>query len=249
MLYIITGNDIDKGRAKLTALRATLEKKRPDAAVFVTDDESFDVSRMAELIGGQGLFDEKYIVILDRVLAHPEAADFLTKHAEAIAETAHVFVLYAEKIDAKTKKKLEKHAQDVFVYEKKKDVAAETHDEYGAMCAAYNPFHLADAVAARDKKRAWTLLEQASLCELPMEEIHGIVAWQVRAILAASRVKSAEEAGLKPFVYGKAKRAVEKFSDTDLTALSSSLVSVYHEGHGGEMPLKEGLEQWILSRV
>ena len=106
MLYIITGNDTDTGRAKLTALRAILEKKRPDAAVFVMDDESFDVSRMAELIGGQGLFDEKYIVILDRVLGHEEAPDFLTKHAEAIAEAAHVFVFYAEKIDAKTKKKL-----------------------------------------------------------------------------------------------------------------------------------------------
>lgn len=247
MLYIITGNDTEKGRLKLAALRTTLEEKRPDAAVFIMDDESFDVSRMAELIGGQGLFDEKYIVVLDRVLGHPEAADFLANHAKEMSEAAHVFVLFAEKIDAKTKKKLEKHARDIFTYEKKKSAAPETHDEYGAMCAAYNPFHLADAVAARDKKRAWTLLEQASLCELPMEEIHGIVAWQVRAILAASCAKSAEEAGLKPFVYGKAKRAVEKFSDTDLRALSSSLVSVYHEGHGGGMPLKEGLEKWVLS--
>jgi DNA polymerase III delta subunit len=249
MLYIITGNDTEKGRAKLSALRATLEKKRPEAAVFVVDDESFDMSRMAELIGGQGLFDEKYIVILDRVLGHPEATDFLTKHAEVIAGAVHVFILYAEKIDAKAKKKLEKHAQDVFVYEKKKGVASEIYDEYGAMCAVFNPFHLADAVAARDKKRAWTLFQQASLCELPMEEIHGIVAWQVRAILAASRAKSAEEAGLKPFVYGKAKRAAERFSDTDITTLSSSLVSVYHEGHGGGMPLKEGLEQWILTNI
>ncbi|MBC8465268.1 MAG: hypothetical protein H8D63_02765 [Parcubacteria group bacterium] len=249
MFYIITGNDIEKGRAKLKALRATLEKKRPDAAVFVIDDESFDVSRMAELIGGQGLFDEKYIVILDRVLGHPEAADFLASHIQTITDVAHVFVLYSEKIDAKTKKTLEKHAHDVFVFEKKKGAVPETHDAYGAMCAAFNPFALADAVATRDKKRAWTLFQQASLCELPMEEIHGIVAWQVRAMVAASRAKSAEESGLKPFVYGKAKRAAERFSDTELAALSSSLISVYHEGHGGGMPLKEGLEQWILTRV
>jgi DNA polymerase III delta subunit len=249
MFYIITGNDTEKGRAKLSALRATLEKKRPDAAVFVVDDESFDTNHMAELLGGQGLFDEKYIVILDRVLAHADAPDFLTDHAESLASAVHVFILFAEKIDAKTKKKLEKYAQDIFVYETKKESRASATDAHARMCAECNPFHLADAIAARDKKRAWTLFQQAALCELPMEEIHGIVAWQVRAMLAASRARSAEEAGLKPFVYTKAKRAAGKFSGDELQTLSSSLVAIYHEAHGGGMPLKEGLEQWILTRV
>lgn len=248
MLYIITGNDTEKGRAKLGALRATLEKKRPDAAVFVVDDRSFDSNRMAELLGGQGLFDEKYIVILDRVFSHADAAAFLSNHVADIASAPHVFILFEEKIDAKTKKALEKHAQDVFVFEKKKEDAPAL-DAHGAMCAAFNPFTLADAIASRDRKKAWTLLERAAMCELPMEEIHGVVAWQVRALLAASRAKNADEAGLKPFVYTKAKRAAGKFTEDELQELSSSLVAIYHEAHGGGVPLKEALETWILTRV
>ena len=54
------------------------------------------------------------------------------------------------------------------------------------------------------------------------------------------------EAGQQPFVYDKAKRALSKYKQGELTALSHELILLYHKGHMGMCTLPHALEAWVL---
>jgi hypothetical protein len=70
--------------------------------------------------------------------------------------------------------------------------------------------------------------------------------WQIKTLRAALVAKSAEEAGLKPFAWSKAKRFLSKWTSETLEKASISLVALYHDARRGEHHLETGLEKWIL---
>ena len=80
------------------------------------------------------------------------------------------------------------------------------------------------------------------------EEIHGALAWQARAMVLASKTKTAAEAGLKPFVYSKAKSFVARLTPEKTENLSRELVSLYHESRAGRGALADLLESFLLKK-
>ena len=56
MIYLFYGKDTEKSRVKAHELIDSLLKKKPDASFFKFDTESFDMEKLEEYIGGQGLF-------------------------------------------------------------------------------------------------------------------------------------------------------------------------------------------------
>jgi len=66
-------------------------------------------------------------------------------------------------------------------------------------------------------------------------------------MLLAHTSSTADEAGLNPFVYQKAKQGTRKYSPEELKQLSSSLVSLYHDARRGKHGLDEALERFVLS--
>ena len=108
-------------------------------------------------------------------------------------------------------------------------------------------FAMADALASRDSFRLWSLYRDAiDLGKVP-EEIHGILFWQVKSLLMASRAETPGDAGLAPFVFTKAKRALSHFSNEDLTKMAKNLVSIYHDAHRGLCDFEAKLEIFTLS--
>ena len=79
------------------------------------------------------------------------------------------------------------------------------------------------------------------------EEIHGILFWQVKSIVLASRTKSATEAGLNPFVYSKAKSFAENFNQQELDKILEDIVRLYHDAHRGLHDFETAMEIFILS--
>ena len=110
-----------------------------------------------------------------------------------------------------------------------------------------NTFALADALGLRDRKRAWTLLVSLLREGAKPEELAGILHWQARSMLVASRVGSAAEANMKDFVFNKSRRYAKQFTDEELADLSSRLVALYHESHRGGGQLELLLERFVLS--
>ena len=119
-------------------------------------------------------------------------------------------------------------------------------DSKGGAKDEFKIFALTDALGARDKKALWTLYRKAvELGKVP-EEIHGILFWQVKSMVLAARSKSAGEAGLNPFVYGKAKRYAENYSGDELKAMLEKLVTIYHDSHRGVCDFETAMEIFLL---
>lgn len=236
MLYIFHGSDIQKSRAKARSVVEVLQKKKPDASVFAIEPEGWSQAQFEELVGGRGLFVAKYIVVLDGVFENEEAKEFILDVLPEMQEAEHIFVMREGKVDKPTLKKLEKYAektQELTASEKKKE---------------FNIFALADSFAARDTKKAWGKLLEAQEHER-LENIHGALFFQVKALLLAKTCKSAKEAGLNPFPYQKAKKHAGKFTEEELRLFSRNLVSLYHDAHRGKVDLGIGLEQFVLARL
>lgn len=237
MLYFLYGTDSKKARNKLHELLETLQKKKPDASVFRIEAEQWNSAQFEELLSGQGLFSNKYIVVLDRVFENAEAKEYIVDSLKKVAESDNVFIFIEGKIDVATLKKIEKNAQKTQEFEEKKNTPA---------AQAFNMFSLTDAFGTRDKKKLWVLYQQAIASGAQPEEIHGILFWQLKSMIVASEAGSAEAAGLKPFVYQKSRGFAAKFSATELRSMSSAFIDIYHNARRGISDMDIALEKFVL---
>lgn len=237
MLYVLHGNDTIKARDRLHILINSLLKKKPDASFLQLDDETFDGGQLDELIEGQGLFEKKYIVVFDNCLRNKDTHEVLCKRLEDISSSPNIFVFLEEKIDKKILTQLEGYSEKIQEY--KDETVKEKKEQF-------NIFSLTDAFGGRDKKKLWILYNQAKMNNITNEEIHGILFWQVKSMLLAKNSNSARESGLKPFVYEKAQRFCRNYSENEVQALSSSLVSLYHNARRGVHDFATSLELFII---
>jgi DNA polymerase III delta subunit len=196
--------------------------------------ETYVTGVLSDLAGAVSLFEDKQVVILDTPSANPEMFEAAFGGLELLAESENVFIFIEEKLLAPEKKRLEKYA------ERATELNAEKAERF-------NAFGLADAFLRRDKKSLWILLMKAWEAGLSDEEIIGTLYWQVKMLRLAERTKSAEEAGQKPFVYSKAKRALSAFKEGELDSISRDLLSIYHDGHLGKRDIDLALERWVLT--
>lgn len=236
MLYFIHGTEYMKVVDKSHGLVEPMLSKKPDASLFKLNTDNWSDAQIQELVGGQGLFENKYIVQISKVLDNKEIADVILKILPDIAESQNIFIWTEEKVDSKTLKKIEKSAEKVQVFDKK-----EVKDRW----KEFNIFSLGDALVARDKKKLWIGYTEALRHHAP-EEIHGTLFWQVKSMILASKTKSPAESGLKPFVYTKSLKGSTKYSSEELHQLSSDLINLYHNARRGKVELDIALERFVL---
>jgi len=236
MFYLLHGTDSKKVRAKVGSTVASLLKREPNASHFRLTDETVTSDALAEYLGGQGLFAGKILVVLDRVFDDSTAKELVLDRVKDIASSDNIFIILEGELDAKTKKKLEKYAEKVQVF----DQRPTTKDQR----LKFNIFGLTDALGNRDKKKLWVKYQQALRSGSAPEELHGILFWQTKTLLLVAQKSTA---GLKPFVVSKAKKFLNNWTEDELKTLSSQLVDVYHEARRGGPELEIGLEQFVLS--
>jgi len=233
MLYALYGKDTHTVRKKLTALIEQLLTKKPDAPYVRFDAETFTEDTLSEYISAHGLFSERGIVVLDGVI-FSDYGEKVLKQLKDIAESENIFVVVEEKLDAKTRTKLEKHAKKI------QEFKISTKESSGE----FNVFSLTDALGKRDRKLLWTKYQEAIRSGAKPEDLHGILFWQTKTMLL---VMQKNTKGIKPFVVGKAKRFLENWNEMELKKLSLELVSVYHRARSGAYGLETGLERLLLS--
>lgn len=241
MIYLIYGTNEKKAREKANLLFKTLAKKKPNATAMRIDAEHFKRGEVLEHALGQGLFESKLIVFYDTVLENPEAKEDIKENLETLKKSENIFIFLEGKLDKKT--------INVFSHHTEKTEEHEEHKEHKGTktTTSFKIFDLSDALLARDRKKLWVLFNVGKLNNLSAEEMHGILGWGTKTMLLARLSETAEEAGLNPFVYRKAKRGATKYSKKELKQLSSSLVSLYHDARRGKHNLDIALERFILS--
>ena len=238
MFYFLHG-DVPRAVDKANQMIGAMLKKQPDASRFKLEGDSFSVSELQELMGGQGLFSNKYIIDLRRLLEDESVKSETLGLIKELADSPNVFIWVEGKVKAADLKKIEKHSAKVQSFESPKSREA-------ASKPFFNIFSLGDAFGERNKKKLWTGYIDA-LNHFAVEEIHGTLFWQLKNMIITTKISSAADAGLKPFVFNKAKVFAKNYSQEELEKLSSELVSISHDSRRGKQDFKIALERFCLS--
>lgn len=236
MIYFYYGTDREKIQKTSRATFEALQKKKPDASFVSFDAESLDENVLIDITSSQGLFERKVVARITDVLDDKEKAEMVLKYIKEMKETENIIVWSEDEMRKADLEKIKKNAEKVEEFGVKEKVVKKFP----------SIFKMTDAIGDKDKKTAWTLLVEELQKGTASEELHGTIFWQIKSILIAKKTKTADEAGLNPYVYSKAKSFSKNWEEVELNKAVSDLVDMYHKAHRGEVDFEVGLEKWVL---
>jgi DNA polymerase III delta subunit len=234
MLYILHGDRIQV-KKNLTAHLASLKAKRPDAELFRIDADNFSKDIVRELLASQGLFEKKYIVVLEDVLSNKERREDIQDFFSDMQTSEHVWLCAETSLDEKVLKVVTPFTQKIWEFTEKQKKEN------------YNVFTLATHLGTRNAKKLW--VEYVRLIEngVSAEEIVGVLYWQIKNIYIVSKTKTAKESGLAPFVYSNAESYAKKWKAEELNRVSETLLASVDRARKGEGELGVFVEQLVLT--
>lgn len=232
MLRLFYGTDtISVRQAGYAALDACATA---GADTTVIESTAYQQGLLADIAGGISLFGSGAAYLIDTPSERSEFYEDVLNALPLLAASPHTFIVIEGALLADQRKKFAKQQAELT------ECKAEKKD-------SFNVFALADALARRDKKTLWMLLQDAYRAGLSGEEVVGTLWWQLKTLRLAAETQTATEAGMKDFPYSKAKRALVKFKDGELRAQSHALLTCYHDARLGALELDLALERWVLS--
>lgn len=234
MLHVIYGTDREKARAKFRVLREELLKKSGSERV-VSDGEA-TTPFLSEAASSRGLFGETTLFVFGGVFDKKVEQEILATHASALASSANNFLILETAFDKGTVAALKESGATMDEYVGKK---ADARPEF-------NIFSLGDALGKRNKKELWVLYQGALAAGLEPEEICGTLFWAIKNIALMKNAKPGEDAGLSPYVAPKARTFAKNYTQEEITNISRTLTTAYHEAHRGGEPMSIALERFIL---
>ena len=232
MLYVFFGTDTVQVREKAFALLSDFENR--GATIERITPEQYQKGMLVNYAGATSLFHEEQVILIDTPSEVAATCEDVFDHLGTLSESKNTFVIIEGKLLADQKRKVVKFATE------QTEITAASKERF-------NTFRLTDAFLRRDKKSLWLLFTQAMHAGIVLEEIAGVLFWQLKTLRLVAKTKNAKDSGLKDFAYKKAHNALNKFSITELDTLSQELVSIYHDGHRGKRDLDYALERWILT--
>ncbi|MDB5195164.1 MAG: hypothetical protein JWO84_348 [Parcubacteria group bacterium] len=184
MIYLFTGSDTEKVRAKAFAWVAAARAKAPEAPYIRLNADTITPDALSEVIQSQGLFFSKMLVLLDDPFALAEVGESVLDALPQLRESQNPIAIVAPKLLAARAKKLEAVAEKVFKID-----ASEKKPAHGFNSALVN------ALAARDRHGLWKELMRAQRQGDVPEMLHGLLHWKARDLMSkGGRGWSAEEA-------------------------------------------------------
>jgi DNA polymerase III delta subunit len=232
MYTVFFGTDRTKVRDQATAY--TEKNFPPDGTLTTFDSQSFVSGQIADALGATSLFGGAEWFVLDTPSGNPDFAEEVKTALKEMSESVNTFIILEEALLAPAKKSYGKFAVSM------EEFTAQKNERF-------NTFAMAEALAQKDKRQLWVLLQDARQAGLREEEIIGMLWWQLKSLRLAAVTNSAEEAGMKDFPYNKSKRALSTFAPGEVVILSQSLLELYHAGHSGQRDMDIALEQWVLT--
>ena len=244
MLYFTHGTDRDKIRLRSNDIITALLAKKPDATLIRFDSENLIEPALEECLGGQGLFERKFIVEISHVFENEDIKGFIPKWIKDMSESDNVFVWKEAKVDAKTLKKIDRYATKTQNFNSSLEVKKKKTGK-----ESFNIFDFGDALGRKDKKGLWVLLQKARYLGFSAEEIHGTLHWQARSILAVTFFpkSTSAELGMSPYVYKKAQGFSRNFNKETIRGFSRKLLEIHNEARAGGDVLDIALEKFLLS--
>ncbi len=234
MLYFFYG-DSKKASDKANELIKKMLEKKPDASVFVIDDENCREGILQEMTRSRALFQNRYIVKVKRI-ENSEKREVIFKFLKEIKESENVFVWSEGKVSILSLNKIKKFAEKSVEVGKSQIPNSKSQNKI---------FEICNSIINRNKKDLWSKYRELLEIFAP-EEIHGTIFWQFKNIAIVSK-SSQKESGLAPFPYQNAKKGLNKYSEKEILEKVSELSRILHESRSGEGELEILLEKFILN--
>lgn len=171
MIYLFTGSDVNKVRAKAFQWVAAARAKAPDAAYIRLTPDQVTRESLQDSLSAQGLFFTKTLVLLDDPFAESESAELVLEHLSLLTESGNPIAILAPKLLTARVKKLSAVAEKVFTIDA---VAKKERGFNGA---------LVNTLAARDGKLLWKEVQKAYREGDAPEAVHGLLHWKARDLM------------------------------------------------------------------
>lgn len=172
MIYLFTGSDVNRVRAKAFQWIAASRAKAPDAYYSRLSAEQVSEEALRDALSAQGLFFSKTLIALDDPFALSESAETVLEMLPELAESQNIVAIIAPKLLAARMKKVEAKAEKVFVVD-----AAAKPPARGFNSALVN------ALGAKDGPALWKEIVKAyRLGDVP-EMVHGLLHWKARDMM------------------------------------------------------------------
>jgi len=171
MIYLFTGSDVNRVRAKAFQWVAAARAKAPDAYYSRMNAEQVSEAALREALAAQGLFYSKTLIALDDPFATAESADTVLSLLPELANSQNIVAIIAPKLLAARAKKVEAKAEKVF-----------TIDAPKAVARGFNS-SLVNALAARDRAALWKEIAKAYRLGDAPEMVHGLLHWKARDLM------------------------------------------------------------------
>lgn len=196
MLYIFCG-DRYAAREQCRAFADGCKKKRVDAEYIYFSPDAMEQS-LEVLLSRQGLFENKYIVFCNEVLSDSKCNKCILENTDAYIKSQHMFIMFEPGLSVKDEKYFDKKGGTVKRFQEK------PKQEDSKML-----FSFLDVFLRQNKQKTLAEFHKILLKNESAEAVLNILLWQLRMLTLVSKTKSATEAGIKPFVYTKSKKALE----------------------------------------
>lgn len=234
MLYLIHGNDREKGRAQFRALRDKLSK----GGLNIEDIQEGTISKkmFEENSSARGLFGDTTLFLFDNILAKKEEQEIFMSRAEMLRDSKNYFLVFEILLSKDIVKEIIPSTTEHFEYSKKTDDRP-----------LFNIFSLGDALGERSKKELWVLYQQALGAGISPEEISGTLFWAIKNMALMKQAEKGDDSGLNPFVARKTRVFASHYTTEEIILLSQKIVTLYHEAHRGGEPMNIALERFILN--
>jgi len=148
-------------------MSVAIEKYAKDADILRVSDANV-LADLETALAGRGMFDTARVVVLDSVLGNDEMRERVLDALPTIGKNEDIFFMLEGKIDAATRRALEKHA------EKSEKFDAAKRPEDNAI------FALKNALAQGDKKKLWLGIEREFIAGKSPEAVHGFLFWAAK---------------------------------------------------------------------
>lgn len=179
MLYLFFGTDRERARVALNKQIDQLKKEEKTSVIRISDAHT-PADVLFALQGG-GMFGGKRVVIFENILSNDELAPLLKDAVPSLKNQGDHFFLLEDKIDAVSRKTIEKYTEISERFDAEKKFEDKT------------AFGLASALKRRDKKALWIgYLRELEKGNAP-EMLHGILFWAAKSMVLSARVGSKEQ--------------------------------------------------------
>ncbi len=172
MIYLFTGSDTAKARARAFAWVAAARAKAPEAPYLRLGVDDITPGALEEVAQSQGLFFSKMLILLDDPFERADVAEAVLDALPQLAASENPIAVLAPRLAAARAKKLEAAASKVFAFD-----AAEKKAARGFNAPLVN------ALAARDGKALWKELVRARRAGDAPEMLHGLLHWKARDLM------------------------------------------------------------------